>query len=432
MPHPSLPRLSRLAPVLLALLAATSCTKKEKEPDNAWPSRSAMPGTSTSANLIEGKPPVPTTDNKSDVPTTKDKPLPSESAKQGGAGPKQATGAEIPPEERQKIAGKIGFISERDGNREIYVIGADGKGEERLTKSPHADYNGPASPDGRALLVIRVEGEEGPQQLLLQPLDGSPPKPLGPLAGRVRFPTFSPDGRFVVYESNGGKVDPAHFSDLYRVGSDGSGFKRITKNDEGNFEPAFSPKGDAIVFLSSRDRVAELYRMRPDGSEPVRLTNTDRDEWGARYSPDGKVLVFVSDREGADRVWLMPSSGGEARRLTQMRPAPRIVEDKPTWSPTGKQIAYVLSAPEEPSRVGLVAMEDGKETFVRGPGGAGQVGEPAWSPDGRYLAVTVTRGSEQQIWIVRADGTGMTRLTSSSGGNWNPIWIPPSKGKGGK
>lgn len=391
-----------------------------------------MPGIGASGTPIEGKLPVPTTDDKADVPTNKDKPLPSESAVGAEAGPKNAAGDEIPLEERQKIAGKVAFISERDGNREIYVIGADGKGEERLTKSPHADYNGPASPDGSALLVIRVEGEEGPQQLLLQPLDGSPPKPLGPLAGRVRFPTFSPDGRFVVYESNGGKVDPAHFSDLYRVNSDGSGFRRITKNDEGNFEPSFSPKGDAIVFLSSRDRVAELYRMRPDGSDPVRLTNTPRDEWGARYSPDGKVLVFVSDREGADRIWLMPSSGGEARRLTQMRPAPRIVEDKPTWSPTGKRIAYALRAPEEPSRVGIVAMEDGKETFVRAPGGAGHVGEPAWSPDGQYLAVTVTRGSDQQIWIVRADGSGMTRLTSSPGGNWNPIWIPPRKGKGGK
>jgi TolB protein len=418
MPTHSLTRISRLAAISLALLAATSCTKERKD--------------DTGAGTNEGKLPVSTTGSKPDVPTTKDKPIPSASAEKPDAGQEPPKSDEIPPEERQKIAGKIAFISERDGNREIYVIGADGKGEERLTKSPFSEYNGPASPDGTALLVIRVEGEEGPQQLLLQPLDGSPPKPLGPLAGRVRFPTFSPDGRFVVYESDGGKVAPAHFSDIYRVGSDGSGFRRLTENPEGNFEPSFSPKGDAIVFLSSRDRVAELYRMRPDGKDAVRLTNTPRDEWGARYSPDGKVLVFVSDREGADRVWLMPSSGGEARRLTQMRPAPRIVEDRPTWSPTGKRIAYVLRAPDEPSRVGIVAMEDGKETFVRGPGGAEQVNEPAWSPDGQYLAVTVTRGSAQQLWIVRADGSGMTKLTSSPGGNWNPIWIPPSKGKVGK
>ncbi len=312
------------------------------------------------------------------------------------------------------------------------MIGPDGSGEKRLTKSPHADYNAPASPDGAALLVIRVEGEGGPQNLLLQPLDGSDPRPLGPPAGRVRFPTFSPDGRFVVYESDGGKLAPSHFSDIYRVNSDGSGFRRLTENPEGNFEPAISPRGDAIVLNSSRDRVSELYRIRPDGRDPVRLTNTPRDEWGARFSPDGKLFAFLSDREGADRIWLMPSSGGEARRLTQQRPAPRIVEDRPTWSPTGKQIAYVLRAPEEPSVVVLVAMEDGKESFLRGPGGAGQVNEPSWSPDGRYLAVTVTRGEEQQIWILRADGSGWSKLTSAALGNWNPIWIPPNKGKGGK
>ena len=268
MPTHSLPRLSRLALSLLALLAATSCTKEKKEADSSSPLHSAMPGTGASAGANEEKPPVPTTGNKPDVPTTKDKPSPSTSGGKSETGPAPATGDEIPPEERQKIAGRIAFVSERDGNREIYVIGPDGKAEERLTKGPHADYNGPAAPDGAAILAIRVEGEEGPQQLLLQPLDGSPPKPLGPPGGRVRFPTFSPDGRFVVYESDGGKVAPAHFSDIYRVGIDGSGFRRLTENPEGNFEPAFSPKGDAIVFLSSRDRVAEALPHAPRRKGP--------------------------------------------------------------------------------------------------------------------------------------------------------------------
>jgi TolB protein len=333
-------------------------------------------------------------------------------------------------DERQKIPGRISFISERDKNREVYVIGPDGAGERRLTDSPAAEYNGPGSPDGDALLVIRVEGEEGPQELLLQPLEGAA-RPLGPKSGRVRFPSFSPDGRWVVFESNGDKAEGAPYSDIYRIGIDCNGSKRLTNNPEGNFEPAISPRGDAIVLASSRDRVAELYRIRPDGKDPLRLTNTPRDEWGARYSPDGQQIVFVSDREGADRVYLMPASGGEAGRVSRRGGAPRIVEERPTFSPSGKNLAYVLRMPPEPSRVIIVDLSNGSEVVVAGPEGAGQVAEPAWSPDGRHLAVTITRGQEQQIYLVRADGTGLTKVTTAPGGNWNPQWVPAPR-KAGK
>lgn len=337
----------------------------------------------------------------------------------------------MPLEERQKIPGKISFISERDKNREVYLIGPDGKDERRLTNDPGSDYNGPGSPEGNALLLIRVAGEEGPQELFLLPLEGAP-RSLAPPSGRVRFPSFSPDGRWVVFESDGGKAETSHYSDIYRAEVDGkSPPRRLTNNPEGNFEPAISPRGDAIVLASSRDRVAELYRIKPDGKEPVRLTNTPRDEWGARFSPSGEQIAFVSDREGADRVYLMPAAGGEAGRVSRRGNAPRLVEDKPTFSPSGKALAYIVRNPPLPSRVMIVDLGTGAEKEVAGPEATGQVSEPAWSPDGQYLAVTVTRGADQQIYLLRADGSGLTRLTSAPGGNWNPQWVPAPR-KAGK
>jgi TolB protein len=184
-----------------------------------------------------------------------------------------------------------------------------------------------------------------------------------------------------------------------------------------------SPKGEAIVHVSSRDRVAELYATKLDGKSPQRITNTDRDEWGARFSPDGKQIAFISDREGAQRIWLMDFPNGEARRLTQRSPASsRITEDKLAWAPSGKKIAYVLTIPDVPSSVVIFDLENGKETFLRSPTGTGQVSDPWWSPDGRYLAVTVGSEQNQQIWIARENGSAWVKLTNSSGGNWNPIW----------
>lgn len=388
----------------LALVLSSGC-REAPIPEKTSPPEAARPAP------IAEKPAAPPNTVTPPAPPSADKP-PSSTAKVN----------EIPKEETEKLSGFISFISERDGQREVYIVQANGTKEKRFTDNKHADYNGPFSPDGKALLVMRVEGEEGPHKLYHWPLDGSEPKRLGPDTGRIRFPNFTPDGKFVVFESGGSKDLPSEFVDIYRIDSSGKKLERLTNNPEGNFEPAVSPKGDAIVHISSRDRVAELYAMKPDGKSPLRITNTQRDEWGARFSPDGKRIAFVSDREGADRIWLMDFPSGEARRLTQRSPAPRITEDKIAWAPSGQKIAYVLTIPDVPSAVVIFDLDNGKETFLRGPAGAQPLSEPSWSPDGRHLAVSVGQGKEQQIWIVREDGGAWMQLTKSAGGNWNPIW----------
>lgn len=322
----------------------------------------------------------------------------------------------MPKTEQEKLSGFISYISERDGQREVYVSYANGSKETRLTDNKYADYNGPFSPDGKALLVMRVEGEDGPHKLYWWPLDGSAPKRLGPDTMRLRYPNFTPDGKFIVFESSGSKDAPVHFCDLFRIDVQGKKLEQLTHNDEGNFEPTVSPRGDAIVHVSSRDRVAELYAMKVDGTSPLRLTQTTRDEWGARFSSDGSKIAFISDREGAERIWIKDFPEGQERRLTHRGAASRVVEDKIAWAPSGKKIAYVLKVPDNPTVVVIFDLETGKETILRGP--QGDAMDPSWSPDGRHLAVT----ANDEIWIVREDGKAWVQLTQQSAHNWNPIW----------
>jgi TolB protein len=390
----------------IVAFSAAACSREAPIPEKTPPVESARPTT------IAEKPAA--------APSAKPRSEPSSSAAPEKTTQPQPKYKEIPAEERDKLDGLISFISERDGQREVYVVQANGTKEKRFTDNKYADYNGPFSPDGKALVVMRVEGEEGPHKLYFWPIDGSEPKRLGPDMARLRFPNFTPDGKYVFFESSGSKEFPAHFCDIYRIDSAGKKFEKITNNDEGNFEPIVSPRGDVVVHISSRDRVAELYAMKVDGKSPLRLTNTPRDEWGQKFSPDGAKLAFISDREGAERIWLKDFPDGPEKRLTQRSPASRIVEDKIAWAPSGKTIAYVLTIPDTPSSVVLFDLETGKETFLRGI--AGSMTDPTWSADGRHLALTVTQGKEQQIWIVRADGSAWMKLTNSSGGNWNPIW----------
>lgn len=237
--------------------------------------------------------------------------------------------------------------------------------------------------DGDAVLVIATRGEhEGEHVERLAWVRGAAVAPFGPGAASIRNPTRA--GATIVFESSA-----RSFRDVYRV--DGTAIaaepRRLTDDSAGNFEPALSPDGAAVVFTSSRDGDAELYRIATRGGRATRLTASARDDWGARWSPDGGRLVFLSDREGAPRAFVMDADGTDLRRLTA-ETDPAVVEDAPRWSPDGATIALLRGTPG----AGAVVLAD-----ARGPGAdqRPRVLTPAdasdteatWSPDGAYLLI---------------------------------------------
>lgn len=347
---------------------------------------------------------------------------------QGDAGRRfeSAKSSTISDGERQHIDGWLSFISEREHDLEVYVVKPTGRGERRLTRRPGGDYNGPASPDGTQLIITRVAesvvasaASIKEQQLFLLSLDPSedPPRvvPLGPPRPVVRHPSWSLDGQLVIFEGTS-----QGYRDLFRIKRDGSELRQLTNNLEGNFEPSL--QGDQLVFVSSRDRVAELYRARLDGSAPQRLTQTVRDEWSPRFSADGTQLVFASDRDSADRLYLSRADGTQVRRVSDLPLATDILEEAPRFSPRGSLLAYVVRKRGGPGAIQIYDLSTGTRHQVAAELDA-DWGEPAWSPDGRYLAFSGQKAGDTQIYLTRADGSGVVRVTTSAGPNWNPLWI---------
>lgn len=327
----------------------------------------------------------------------------------------------LPLAERREIPGHIAFVSERDGNLEVYLVRPSGE-ETRLTTTPAAEYVAAPAPDGSGVLVVSVTEDSTLhlEQLQLHPLDGGVPRPIGPRTGRSRSPSWSPDGAWLVFES-----DEASFRDLYRIDRDGGGTRRLTENPQGNFEPAVSPDGGRIAFASSRDGDAEIYVMRADGRDPRRLTAFHRDDWGAQWSPDGSTLLFLSNREGQDRIFLMRPDGREQRRLTPADTGAArtdLQEADPVWSPDGGYIAYTLRRRDGSARIHVADVRSGETRALSMEGGKDMM--PAWSPDGRYLVFTSERAGETDLYLVRADGTAPTRVTRSPGADWKPLWVP--------
>jgi Tol biopolymer transport system component len=323
--------------------------------------------------------------------------------------------------EREKIQGSIVFSSKRDGNAELYRVRPTGTALRRMTNSPETDdFTGPLSPDGREMAGMwarRVTPKLRLSQLVVVPVAGGAARPVGARGVRLRGPSWSRDGRWLVYES-----DSASFRDLYRVDRSGA-TARLTNDPEGNYSPEVSPDGAWVLFQSSRTRDGvQIFRMRPDGSGQQRLTDVARDHWGARWSPDGRRIVFVSDRQGADRLWVMDADGKNQRRLTREDTLPGTIEAQPSWAPAGpERVAHVLRRAGEPVRIRIQQGDRVRQVPVGARGGDDT---PTWSRDGRYLAFVSTRDGNAELYIARADGSRPTRLTRADGDDFDPVWVP--------
>ena len=195
---------------------------------------------------------------------------------------------------------------------------------------------------------------------------------------------------------------------------------RLTVHPARDVEPAWSPDGSRIAFVSDRDGNDEIYVMNADGSNPVRLTTGPSSDFGPAWSPDGARIAFATDRDGNAEIYLMNADGTGLTRVTN-DPEEDI---EPDWSPDGRSIAFTRGWPghEHVYTMGL----DG--TAISGIGeGSG----PAWSPDGSQLAMSYRLCSEdlENNWCWRAIVlTSDWRFLTFSSTQWiDPAWSPGGK-----
>lgn len=349
-----------------------------------------------------------------------------------------AVAAPLPPAHAD---GLLSFISERDGNREVYLLDLDQRTEQRLTRSPLADYNGPATPDGKSLLVTAGKASENESSFafLLYPLTGvgtdkpgSAAKTLLADQSALLNPSFTPDGKFLIYEAGS-----EGFRDLFQIalGPTLAAVRKpqqLTRNPEGNFNPALCARSKLLAFTSSRDRASEVYRMRLDGSELRRLTYSAGSKWRTLCAPSGDRIYFISDRDGADRIYGVHPNGSEPKRLTRRNLDPYVVEESPAISPDGRLLAFIVRAPPGNAAAGahlhVVDLSTGAERELPTPKSL-RAAEPAWSPSPRSPRLAFTLQGEPpggvaaQIYVMDAALARCEQVTRGAGPNWHPLWI---------
>ncbi|NNJ73077.1 MAG: amidohydrolase family protein, partial [Enterobacterales bacterium] len=178
-----------------------------------------------------------------------------------------------------------------------------------------------------------------------------------------------------------------------------------------------SPDGKTVVF----DMLGDLYSMPMAGGEATPLTATISWEMQPRFSPDGKAIAYTSDAGGGDNIWIMDIDGSNARQVT--KESFRLLNN-PSWSPDGR---FIVARKHFTSTRSLGAGEmwlysvNGGGKGVRmneAPTKQKDLGEPIFSPDGRYVYFSqdTTPG---QIFQYSKDSNGIIyrikRLDTQSG-----------------
>ena len=260
--------------------------------------------------------------------------------------------------------GQIAFVSDRDGNSEIYRMNPDGTGPIRLTNNA----------------VVDVQ------------------------------PAFSPDGSKIVFAS-----DRDGNRELYIMNADGTGQTRLTTDSAADEDPAFSPDGSKIVFDSERDGNIEIYLMNADGTGQTNLTNNAGFDSGASFSPDGSKIVFASDRDGNDEIYRMNPDGTGQTRITNT-PANEL---RPVFSPDGSKIVVWSFVGADNEIYLMNADGTGLTNLTNNPA---IDAEPAFSPDGSKIIFRSDRDGNDEIYQMNPNGTGQTNLSNSLASEFAPAW----------
>lgn len=245
-------------------------------------------------------------------------------------------------------------------------------------------------------------------------------------------------------------------------------------------DPQLSPEGRWVAYVVHTANLKEdknerqIWMVSTAGGEAIPLTAKAVNSSHPRWSPDGKYLAFLSARgeNAKTQVWALDRRGGEAQQLTETIQGVGSFE----WSPVGDKLVLVL---QDPSPEDLAAAAKQKEGEKPGPtkprpwvidrqqfkedrvgyldrrrahlyvfdvaarkmsqvtSGDYDDEQPAWSPDGRFLAFASNRSENPDgnfntdIWVVASDnpdkGQTLVRVTKNPGADHSPAWSPDGK-----
>jgi TolB protein len=261
--------------------------------------------------------------------------------------------------------GEIAFESDRDGNWEIYRLDLTTSVSFNLTRSAADDFAPAWSPDGKKIAFSADRDGNGQPEIYMMNANGSDLRQVSTGSGGYRSPSWSRDGRSLVFVLG--------FGQIYQMNEDGSGEQWLGRG----FLPSLSADHTWLLYSAESTSTidADIFVANVTTHQSLNLTNNRANEWGARWSPDNEQIVFATLRGSKTHIYVMNADGSDERGITNT--------------------------------------------------GANET-SPAWSFDGGSIVYSAETNGSKQLYVVTADGGNPQQITAGAGNHQSPAWRPVS------
>jgi len=211
---------------------------------------------------------------------------------------------------------------------------------------------------------------------------------------------------------------------LYTIRANGANEALLGKGNGRAFDVAFAPDARRIAYITDADGHEQLASADADGSNERVLTTfkgkfTRTPSWNA----DGTLIAVTSDDSGTDELYLVPAAGGKAERLFTERTNSR----DPAFSPDGKRLAYA-GDPTGRGSYQIYSYDLETKKSAQLTEGQGSNYAPTWSPDSTRIAFISTRDGRANVYLMNAQGEDEQPLTIGSGAEQrDPAFSPDGR-----
>jgi Tol biopolymer transport system component len=306
--------------------------------------------------------------------------------------------------------------------KDIFRASASGTAVENVTGVPSVYRALALSPEGRRIAFGSTRDGCG---IWTMSVDGTGARSLTAAADRCNHtPRWSPDGSWIAFTTSRELNWSVYV--MSALGATPRNVARALPEDGWKAPLGWTPDGRVVLQHWQADGSVRAYLASVDATTLVPFAGAEGDH-SPVWSPDGSRIAFVRPTAGGASLHVMNADGSAVRRLTEhagddlLTPVSDVWDNHASpWSPDGSRLAFVNA--REWAYAVYSVRADGTG-LVRVTDHHADTRFDGWSPDGRITFSAGVAGP-RDVYVVGPDGSGLTNLTNGAAHDTNALWVP--------